>query len=36
MHLKLNKQIILIPKLKLRESGNVLTDNAEDNPNPST
>lgn len=35
-HLKLNKPIILIPKLKLRESGNVLTDNAEDNPNPST
>lgn len=34
-HLKINTPIILIPKLKLRESGDLLTDNAEDNPNPS-
>lgn len=32
-HLKINTPII--PKLKLRESGDLLTDNAEDNPNPS-
>lgn len=31
----MDKQIIIQPKLKSRESGNVHTDNAEDNPNPS-
>lgn len=35
-HIKLNRPIMLIPKLKLRESGDLLTDNAEDNPNLSS
>jgi hypothetical protein len=33
--MKKKEKITIYPKLKLRESGKILTDDAEDNPNPS-